>query len=58
LTVTYGLVQGSSDNFDANLSTQNELKQTHSLATIITQYGGQGDNGREEITRLKKEELS
>ena len=52
-----GLVQGSSDNFDVSLSTQNGLKQTHSLATIITQYGGHEDKGREKITRLKKEEL-
>ena len=33
-----GLIQGVTDNFDANLCTQNGLKQTHSLATIITQH--------------------
>ena len=34
-----GLIQGISDNFDADLSTQNGIKQTHSLATIIVQNG-------------------
>ena len=32
LEVTSGLIQAISDNFDANLSTQNGLKQTQSLA--------------------------
>ena len=32
-----GLIQGISDNSDADLSTQNGNKQTHSLATIIVQ---------------------
>lgn len=53
-----GLVQGSSDNFDVALNTQNGLKQTHSLATIITQHGGRDSNTRGQIPRLKKEELS
>ena len=35
----YRLILGVSDNFDATLSTQNRLKQTHSLVTIITQNG-------------------
>ena len=35
----YRLIQGVSDNFDATLSTQNRLKRTHSLVTIITQNG-------------------
>ena len=34
-----GYIQGVSDNFDATLSTQNGLKQTHPLVTIITQNG-------------------
>ena len=39
-----GLIQGISDNFDASLSTQNGMKQTHALATIITQHGGKNDS--------------
>ena len=47
-----GLIQGISDNFDAHLSTQNGLKQTHSLATIITQFGNTGDGvSREPVGR-------
>ena len=53
-----GLIQGISDNFDAHLNTQNGLKQTHSLATIITQQSRQNPVRREPIKRLKKSELS
>ena len=54
-----GLIQGVSDNFDANLSNQNGLKQTHSLATIITQYCSSAETqSRQPIPRLKKSELS
>ena len=54
-----GLIQGISDNFDAHLSTQNGLKQTHSLANIVTQFGNTGDGvSREPIERLRKEQLS
>ena len=52
-----GLIQGISDNFDASLSTQNGMKQTHALATIITQHGGKNES-KLAIPRLKKEELS
>ena len=31
------LIQGLCDNYDTNISSQNGLKTTHSLATIITQ---------------------
>ena len=48
------VVQGSSDNFDVGLNTQNGLKQIYSLATIITQYGGRDSNTRGKIPRLKK----
>ena len=33
------LIQGFSDNSDANLWTQNGIKQTYYLATILRQYG-------------------
>ncbi|MEM7297990.1 MAG: hypothetical protein AAF391_06960, partial [Bacteroidota bacterium] len=54
-----GLIQGISDNFDANICSQNGLKQTHSLATIITQANDLKDSqGRKPIPRLKKAEVS
>ena len=50
-----GLIQGISDNFDTNLSTQNELKQTHSLATIIVQHRDHPHTERRDpIPRLLK----
>ena len=54
-----GLIQGVSDNFDANLSTQNGLKQTHSLATIVLQHRMHPQNEkRDPIPRLMKCELA
>ena len=54
-----GLIQGVSDNFDANLSTQNGLKQTHSLATIVLQHREQPQTEkRDPIPRLIKSELA
>ena len=54
------LIQGVSDNFDANLSTQNGLKQTHPLlATIILQHREQPQTEkRDPIPRLIKSELA
>ena len=53
------MIQGISDNFDAHLNTQIGLKQTHSLATIITQFGNTEDGvSRKPIERLQKEQLS
>lgn len=52
-----GLIQGVSDNFDAALSTQNGLKQTHSLATIIIQNGDYLSH-RFPIPRLTRSECS
>ena len=37
LDATKGMVEGISDNFDATLCTQNGVKQTHCMATSITQ---------------------
>ena len=53
------MVQGTSDNFNASLSTQNSIKQTHSLATVALQGGTESSahESRGPITRLKKEEL-
>ena len=54
-----GLIQGISDNFETNLSTQNKLKQTHSLATIIVQHRDHPHTERRDpIPRLLKSELS
>ena len=54
-----GLIQGVSDNFDANLSTQNGLKQTHSFASVILQHRKvPQEDKREAIPKLKKCELA
>ena len=55
----FGLIQGVSDNFDATLLLQNRLKQTHLLATFITQNGTVNEPRKQiVIPRLKKENLS
>ena len=53
-----GLVQVIADNFDANISSQNGLKQTHSLAMLLSQTK-HIQNGLTEnlITRLKKDDM-
>ena len=52
------LIQGVSDNFDSNLSTQNGLQQTHSLASIVAQHCNSPCNvTREPISRLKKKDV-
>ena len=53
-----GLIQEISDNFNANLCTQNGLQQTHSMATIVTQIVHSDEKGsRKHITRIKKDEI-
>ena len=49
-----------SDNFDANLVTQNGLQKTHSLATIATQFQKRKEDqqSRNPIKRIKKKEVS
>ena len=37
LEATNGLIQAVTNNFHADISTQNRLKQTHSLASIFIQ---------------------
>jgi hypothetical protein len=55
-----GLIQIISDNFDAHIHSQNGMKQTNGLATIITQSVS-GSNNRTDfnpkIPRLREEEL-
>lgn len=54
-----GLVQGVADNFDCVISSMNGLKQTHSLALIMTQHGEVDDEKVEStIPRLKKADLT
>lgn len=62
LDIKEGLVQAVADNFDANISSPNGLKSTHSLALLMTQVHkntGQDDNEMNEtkIRRIKKEEI-
>ena len=57
LDATKGMVQGISDNFDANLCTQNGVKQTHCMATIITQNASE-IRERTPIPRLSKAECT
>ena len=57
LEATNGLIQASCDNFDANLSTQNGLKQSHSLATIFIQNSNIITK-RKPIPRLTKTDVS
>lgn len=54
-----GLIEEILNNFDANLNTQNSLKQMHSLATIITRYCSSTETSkRQTISQLKKPEPS
>ena len=53
-----GLIQGVSDNFDANLCTQNGIKQTYSLASIVTQYDTTNIKAKKPIPSMRKTELS
>ena len=57
LEITDGLIQAVCDNFDPNLSTQNELKQTHSLATTFIQNGNVITK-KKPIPRLTKTDAS
>ena len=44
-------------NLDAHIHSKNELKETHSLATIITQPQSRNSLTRKPIPRLKQEKL-
>ena len=54
-----GLVQTVVDNFDCNISSQNGLKSTHSLAVLLTQsqQGGSEDSRETSIRRLEKPDM-
>ena len=53
------LIQAVGDNFDAKLSTPNGLKQTHSMALILTQESTPEDivNSSNTVKRLSKNEM-
>ena len=51
------LIQVVSDNFDAHIHSKNELKETRSLATIITQPQSKPLLSRNPIQRLKQKKL-
>lgn len=56
------LIQAISDNFDANISSQNGQKTTHSLALLLVQNGDQYNRDMDArdvtIRKLKKHEMS
>ena len=55
-----GLIQTISDNFNASINTQNGIKQTNAMATIVTQTQKtlEGKSDRPDIPRLKQEDTS
>lgn len=54
-----GLVQTVIDNFDCNISSQNGLQSTHSLAVLMTQSKANDNdaNNANRMKRLEKEEM-
>ena len=54
-----GLIQVVSDNLNANVNTQNDIKQTTGMATVVTQTQSRLSQqfARPDIPRLKLEEL-
>ena len=58
LSGNQGLIQGICDNYDTNITSQNDLKTTHSLATIINQpINNVFLDPKPAAPRLKKAEL-
>ena len=53
-----GLIQYVTDNFDAQICSQNGIKQTHGLASIVTQPMSQKAPGSLNIPRVAKKKLS
>ena len=53
------LIQAVADNYDANISSQNGLIQTHALAMLLTQNNNNHDVTSQEhtIPRIKKEDM-
>ena len=54
LDANNGLIQYISDNFDAQINSQNGLKQTHGLASIVTQPLSEANSELEIIPRAPK----
>ena len=52
-----GLIQIIADNFDAHIHSQNGLKETHSMASIIAQPAPKSELPKSSISRLKKDEV-
>ena len=52
-----GLIQIVADNFDARIHSQNGLKETHNMATIIPQPAHKYEPSKTPIPRLKQENL-
>ena len=52
-----GFIQEVSDNFDALIYSQNELRETYRFVTIITQPQSKPSLSRNPISRLKQEKL-
>ena len=52
-----GLIQIVADNFDAHIHSQNGLKETHNMATIIAQPTHKYEPSKTPIPRLKQENL-
>ena len=52
-----GLIQIIADNFDAHIHSQNGLKKTHSMVSIIAQPAPKSELPKSSISRLKKDEV-
>ena len=52
-----GLIQIVADNFDAHIHSQNRLKETHNIATIIAQPTHKYEPSKTPMPRLKQENL-
>ncbi len=52
-----GLIQGVGDNFDQQISSQNGMLQTHSMALLMTQTNDEKKQD-EAVPRLKKSEMA
>ena len=52
-----GLIQIVADNFDAHIHSQNRLKETHDIVTIIAQPTHKYEPSKTPMPRLKQENL-
>ena len=58
LDAKHGLIQYVSDNFDTQIFSQNGLKQTHGLASVVTQPMTEEKNESKIIVRAPKTKMS